>query len=96
MRYLLVFLLLFGCASAKFDRNTGILEYNRAGNQEMDGLSIKFSETRPDGTVVKFETSLDSQKSEREIAEILIAVSQNIDKALEILKNLESKIPGVF
>lgn len=91
----LVFLLA-GCASATFDRHTGILEYDRFGNQEIEGLNLVYSETLPDGAEIQFKVKVESQRSEREIAEVLIALSKNIDKALQILKELQEKIPGLF
>ena len=85
--------LLVSCASIKIDESTGKYEYYRFGNQELHGISIEMQK-KADGSV-KMEASLNRQKSEREIAEVLLALSENIDKALEILMQIQAKFPAI-
>ena len=77
------------CASIQYDAETGSFAYNRFGNQELIDLHVEKS---VDGVKV----DLGRQKSEREIAEIILGLEKNIDKALKILDELQRKIPKVF
>ena len=81
--------LLMGCATIKYDATTGSFAYQRFGNQQLVGLDI---EKTVDGTTVH----LGRQKSEREIAEVLLELSKNIDKVLEILNQIQKKVPALF
>jgi len=91
---LLLAVLLASCASIKIDEPAGTFEYSRWGNQELIDVGIKVDKS-PDGHV-KLNATLGSQKSDREIAEVLLAVSENIDKALQILMEIEQKFPGIM
>ena len=89
MKLLVIFLtLLFAsCASIKYGGEDGF-SYQRFGNQEL--IDVQIGMQKPDGTII--EAYLGKQKSEREIAEIILSVSDNIDKALQILLELERKL----
>jgi len=94
MKIIPIFLcLLVSCASIKIDESKGTYEYSRFGNQELHGIGIVM-EKDADGSM-RMEASLNRQKSEREIAEVLLAISENIDKALEILMQIQAKFPGI-
>lgn len=90
---LALILFMASCASIKADQNTGIVEYKRFGNQELHAIVIQFEKT-PDGKV-KLKASLGEQKSEREIAEVLLSFSRNLDKALQILMEIQAKFPSL-
>lgn len=84
----LIALSLVGCATIQYDASTGSFVYQRFGNQELIDLDVvkNLSETK---------VHLGQQKSEREIAEVIMSLSNNIDKALQILRDLQKKL-GVF
>ena len=78
MRLLIILCVFFvGCASIKYHD----FEYYRLGNQELIGVEIE--QQGSDGSWLR--ARIESQKSEREIAEILFVMSQNINKMLEVL-----------
>lgn len=80
---------LIACASITIDEQTGLIEYKRTGNQELHGILIEF-EKSAEGAV-KLKAKLGDQKSDREIAEVLIALSENLNRALEILMELQNR-----
>jgi hypothetical protein len=86
-----IFIFLCGCASIAVDPESGLVEYKRTGNQELHGIVIEFIKGA-DGSI-RVKALLGDQKSEREVAEIFLAFSANLDKALQILMNIESRIP---
>lgn len=86
---LLTALLFVGCSVIQYRTPDATFSYTRIGNQKMTGLMVV---KNVDGV----EVELGSQKSEREIAEVILSLSKNVDKALEILNELQKKFPGLF
>ena len=87
--FILSLVVFIGCATIQYDAQTGSFAYNRFGNQELIDLHVS-------KTVDGVEVDLGKQKSEREIAEIIMGLEDNIDKALKILDEIQKKIPGLF
>jgi len=74
--FILVFAILSGCVSIKYDATTGSFAYNRFGSQELQGLHVTKS---VDGTTV----DLGSQESKAEIAEQLTEILKTVRKIAE-------------
>lgn len=88
MRYLLFLIIpiFISCATVKYDAETGSFVYQRFGNQELIDLNVE----KGSGLT---KVHLGKQKSEREIAEVLLGLESNIDRAIKLLMELERKIP---
>lgn len=92
LRILLVAVMCIGFFSCT-TMQKGDFTYQRFGNQSLQGLDIHYIETDGD---IDLTVELDSQKSEREIAEVIRDAIKTIDRAVKIIESLESKIPGLF
>ena len=88
---LVVICLLVGCAYAdiKYDASTGSFAYQRMGEQEILDLYVKKD---IDSTTVR----LGKLQNESDIDKVIIKLSENIDKALEILNEIQKKVPNLF
>ena len=94
MKSILLFVcavVLCSCAYAtiEYDASTGSFAYCRMGDQELIDLYVKKD---IDSTTVK----LGKLQNESDVAEVLVGLEKNIDKALQILDELQKKVPGLF
>ena len=87
MKYLIILMFLVGCSSIQYNTQDASFSYFRVMNQQIKGLEVHKG---IDGVEVK----MDSQISKND--EVLIKLSENLDKALKILNEIQKKIPNLF
>ena len=80
-------MLLAGCSVIQYKTADESFSYSRFMNQSINGLRVQKD-------IDSVAVSLDSQQSKND--EVLLEMSKNIDKALELLNKIQKKLPGLF
>lgn len=78
MKYVIIFLLFFGCSSIQYNTPEASFTYFRFLNQEIKGLHVKKD-------VSGVEVGLDSQKSKTEIEQQITEILKTLRKVAEKL-----------